>query len=372
MDFALTDEQQELKDLARRILLDHTGHDRLKEIEASPDRFDRDLWQKLAEANLLGTAAPEALGGLGLDLTELCLVCEQVGWTVPRIPALPVFAALLALSELAPEGAAARLVPDVVAGRSIVTAALDEADGVAPEHPATTARPDGADWILAGSKICVPYAAAADRILVSASTDDGAGGLFLVDPASDRVQLTPLEVSNLEPQYLVALDDLEVAADDVVAVGTDPDPVKWLADRAKTLVCAMSVGVADRALHMAADYTRERHQFDVPIGSFQAVHTRIADAYVDVTAMRLTTWQVMWRLSEGRDVSDELDIAKFWAADAAYRVTRAAIHLHGGIGVDVDYPLHRYYLWAKTLELTLGSAAPHLATIGERMAAAPA
>jgi alkylation response protein AidB-like acyl-CoA dehydrogenase len=121
---------------------------------------------------------------------------------------------------------------------------------------------------------------------------------------------------------------------------------------------------------MTAEYTTGRQQFGVPIASFQAVHQRAADAYIDLEAMRLATWEAIYRLSEGLPAEDQVTIAKFWAAEGGQHVAVAAQHLHGGIGVDVDYPLHRYFMWAKHIELMLGSATEQLAHLGARMAAA--
>ncbi len=143
----------------------------------------------------------------------------------------------------------------------------------------------------------------------------------------------------------------------------------WLEPRAIVATCAVQLGVCDRALRMAATYTSEREQFGRAVGSFQAVHTRAADAYIDVECIRLSTWEAVDRLANDEPADDAVAIAKFWAAEGGQRVAVAAQHLHGGIGVDVDYPLHRYFLWAKHLELVLGCGTEHLARLGARMAA---
>jgi len=130
----------------------------------------------------------------------------------------------------------------------------------------------------------------------------------------------------------------------------------------------MQLGVTERALRLTADYTSRREQFGRPIASFQAVHQRAGDAYIDVTAIRLTCWQAAWRLASDLPAAAEVAVAKFWASEAAHRVVYAAQHLHGGIGVDVDYPLHRYYLWAKRIELLLGSGTRQLARLGAELA----
>jgi alkylation response protein AidB-like acyl-CoA dehydrogenase len=142
----------------------------------------------------------------------------------------------------------------------------------------------------------------------------------------------------------------------------------WLTHHATTALCAVQLGVSDRALSMTAEYAKERVQFERPIGSFQAVHQRAADAYIQLQAMRLTTWDAAWRLEAGEVASDAVQVAKYWAAEGGQFVGYAAQHLHGGIGIDVDYPMHRYYLWAKQCELSLGSAPVQLERIGMRLA----
>jgi alkylation response protein AidB-like acyl-CoA dehydrogenase len=134
----------------------------------------------------------------------------------------------------------------------------------------------------------------------------------------------------------------------------------------------MATGVCEEALRMTAEYTKTREQFDRAIATFQAVGQRAADAYIDTEAVRLTALQAMWRLDAGLPAAEEVAIAKFWTAEGGQRVVHAAQHLHGGIGVDRDYPLHRYFLWAKQIELTLGGTTPQLLRLGAMLAAEPA
>jgi alkylation response protein AidB-like acyl-CoA dehydrogenase len=144
-----------------------------------------------------------------------------------------------------------------------------------------------------------------------------------------------------------------------------PDtPIDSLYARALVGLCAIQLGVTDRALRIAASYTTEREQFGRPIGSFQAVQQRMADAFIDVEAIRWTMWQAAWLIGQGRQADRESSIAKFWAGEAGARVAATAQQVHGGIGIDTTYPLFRYFLWAKHNELTLGSAAAQLARLG--------
>ena len=132
------------------------------------------------------------------------------------------------------------------------------------------------------------------------------------------------------------------------------------------------LAVAEGALRMAADYTSERQQFGRPLSTFQGVALKAADAYIDTEAMRVTLWQAAWRLTAGLDATREVMVAKWWAAEGGQRVVHITQHLHGGMGADVDYPVHRYFLWGKQIEDTLGGASAQLARLGRALAEAPA
>jgi acyl-CoA dehydrogenase len=173
----------------------------------------------------------------------------------------------------------------------------------------------------------------------------------------------------------VELDDSRILG----APGQGPEIARWLTARATVGLCAMQAGVAERAVELTAKYAREREQFGRPIGSFQAVAQRLADAYIDVEAIRLTMWQAAWLLASGRDgdgrpseaeVAAAVATAKFWAADAGHRVAHTAVHIHGGMGIDTSYPLHRYFLAAKQAEFTLGGATRQLLRLGNLLASA--
>ena len=363
MDFAFAPEQEALRELARQVLEDHVTHERLKAIEGEPEWFDRETWEALARTKLLGTAIPEAHGGSGLGLLELCLLLEQVGRTVAPVPAWPTLVlGALPIAEFGSPEQRRSWLPGVAAGEVLLTAALVEPAADDPTRPTATARRDGAVWRLDGVKICVPAAHVAARILVPARTERDTG-LFLLDPRAAGVTIERQVATNREPEGRVSLAG---APAELLAGGAAS--LEWLVERALVGLCAMQLGVAERALRMTAEYTTQREQFGRPIASFQAVHQRAADAYVDVEAIRLTTWQAAWRLAAGRPASREVAVAKFWASEGAHRVVYAAQHLHGGIGVDVDYPLHRYYLWSKQIELTLGSATRQLVRLGAELA----
>jgi 3-oxocholest-4-en-26-oyl-CoA dehydrogenase beta subunit len=373
MDFSLTEEQEATRDLARQILSDRITHERLKELEAGGEGFDRDTWAELAKAGLLGIALPEDAGGSGLGFVALCQLLEEVGRTVAPVPVLPtVVLGALPIAQFGTEEQRQRYLPGVVAGDIVLTAALVET-GTDPLHPTTTARPDGDGWRVDGVKTLVPAGLIADRILVPASAgDDGAIVVLIVDPAASGVTLERQDTTSGIPQARVELDGVHVDGSDVLGdAESGAGIVDWIVERATAGMCSIATGVCEQALRMTAEYTKTREQFERPIATFQAVGQRAADAYIDTEAIRLTALQAAWRLEAGLPAAAEVAVAKFWAADGGQRVVHAAQHLHGGIGVDRDYPLHRYFLWAKELELTLGGATPQLLKLGGILAAEP-
>lgn len=391
MDFTLSEAQTALTELAGQILADKVPPERLREIEAEgaqdPARgYADDAWHELAKADLLGVALPEADGGGGYGILEACLVLEQIGAAVAPVPYLAtVVLGSLPLARFGTAHQRAAWLPGVITGDVVLTAALvEDGDPLPPTVPATTAEPAdaptgdgptvaGTRWTIRGSKAFVPAAARAERILVPARTGPGQTTVFLVDPRAKGVDIDTLVMTNGEPMGRVTLHDVAVTDADVVGdVDGGANVVAWTTDRALAGLCATQAGVCDAALRLTSRYTSEREQFGAPIATFQAVAQRAADAYVDTEGVRLTARQAAWRLSQDLPADEALAIAKFWAAEGAQRVVHAAQHLHGGIGVDVDYPVHRYFRWAKQLELHLGGGTSHLGRLGAKLAAGPA
>jgi acyl-CoA dehydrogenase len=220
----------------------------------------------------------------------------------------------------------------------------------------------------------VPAAPAAAWILVPAATDDGVA-VFIVASGADGLTITPEDTTDRQSEGRVELTGVQVGERDALGgpgkTDQSGDIVDWIVERATAAVCATMAGVAETAVRMTAEYTKTRQQFERLIATFQAVGQRAADAYIDAEAIRLTAWQAAWRVDAGLPAEAEVAVAKFWAADGGQRVVHAAQHLHGGIGVDRDYHLHRYFLWAKHLELTLGGATAQLLNLGSLLADEP-
>jgi alkylation response protein AidB-like acyl-CoA dehydrogenase len=374
MDFTTTEDQQALVGLATKILNDRATPKRLAELEQAGKWLDTDLWARLAEAGVVGASLREDVGGGGLGFTELALLLEQVGAHVAPVPLLEtVLCAALPIDTFGTPEQRTRDLPDVAAGRAYLTAALVETGRDDLRRPLTAATADGNGFRLSGTKTAVPLAALARRILVPASLPDGRVVIALVEPGAEGLVVRPQTATSGQPQGELELTDVQVAAADVLA-GPDRggEVLDWLLDRATTGVAATALGVSGRALKLSAEYTTNRVQFGRPIATFQAVGHRLADAYVDVEAMRLTLLQAVWLLDSGLDARTEVAVAKWWAAEGGHRVAHAAQHVHGGVGVDVEYPLSRYFRWSKQLEFSLGAGTAQLLRLGAHLAAEPA
>ncbi len=366
MDFSLSQDQTAIRDLARQIISARANDDTLRGFDGSGDWIDRELWRELSAAGLLGLAIPEQRGGGGFGILELCILLEEVGRALAPVPAFPTLAlAGLAVAGFGTPDQMSRCLPAIASGELIATAALEEEGRSDPARPGTRAEADGDGWRLSGTKHCVPAAGISDLVLVPAATD-GPTALFLVDPATDGVKLERQHTVNHDAQSHMVLSDVRVGADGLLGEpGRGAAMIGWLERRAQACLAAMQVGVCEEALRRTAEYTTTRKQFERPIGSFQAVSLRAADAYIAVESMRSTMWQAAWCLDDGRDGGEETAVAKWWAAHAGQQVVHTAQHLHGGIGADTDYPIHRFFLWAKQIGLRLGGEARQLQRLGD-------
>ncbi|MBW2941833.1 acyl-CoA dehydrogenase family protein [Zhongshania aquimaris] len=375
MDFGFSEQQRDVQNLARQILSENVSAEKLSQYDDyKAERFDRELWQKLAEAGLLGVAVSEEYGGMGFGFFELGLLVEEAGRTIAPLPLVShLISAALPIQQFGSTAQKQQWLPGVASGELMLTAALCEAHNDDPAQPyLTTASADGDGLLLNGEKTNVPFAHIANRILLAARTNDGIA-VVLLDPKAAGVSLTAQQVTSYEPQYVLHLDNVRIGAGDILAAGSDGSAaMQWIAERSTVALCAHQLGASDKAMRMSASYTAERKQFGVLISTFQAVGHRAANCFIDVECLRLNTYQAISRLDGGLDATNEVQIAKIWAGDVGHRVSYAAQHLHGGTGIDRDYPLWRYCTWLRHNEMALGSSAKTLAKLGKRIAAGEA
>jgi alkylation response protein AidB-like acyl-CoA dehydrogenase len=233
--------------------------------------------------------------------------------------------------------------------------------------PTTTAAEDGGEFVLTGTKYLVPAATVATAFLVPATTTDGTA-VFLVDADTPGLHVREQHLSDGDVVGLVELDGARAPADRRIGGET----AQRLVDLLTVATCAIQLGVTEGAIALTAAYAKTREQFDRPIGTFQAVSQRLADGYIDTRLQALTLWQAAWRLSENLPAEDAIATAKLWAADAGHRIAHTTVHIHGGVGVDLDGEAHRYFTAATRYEFEHGAATEQALRLGRLLAAEPA
>ncbi|MCY3635961.1 MAG: acyl-CoA/acyl-ACP dehydrogenase [bacterium] len=374
MNFDLSESQETVAALAEQVFSGSADADRVAEVERTADRFDRELWAALASSDLLGVAIGEEYGGLNLGMVETALVLREQGRRVAPVPLWPTLVlGAMPIAEFGTQPLRDRWLGAVASGQAVLTGAVSEwgaDDAFSPSVNAT--RLSDGSWELTGSKPAVPAAGIADAVVVPARVVDGDDlAVFVVGLDADGVEVAISETTNRELHGELTLRSVVVDEDAALDGADGRTIVEWMLVRAQTAVAAVALGCCEEATAMAAAYTSQREQFGRPLSTNQGVAMRAADCYIDNDCMRVTLLQAAWLIDEGRsaaEIADAAAVAKWWSADAGQRVVHATQHLHGGMGADIDYPVHRYFLWVKQLENTFGGGSSQLAAIGRALA----
>jgi len=335
VDFTPEPEQQAVADVVNAVL----------------DR--ENTWESLVSGNVMALGVPDRLGGDGVGLPEIAAALTEIGRHGLISPALATLGlGLVPLVDLASEAQQDRFLDGVGKG-AILTAALNEPGTALPERPMTTLR----DGKLNGTKIAVPYAAQANWMVVSTDC-----GVVVVSPKADGVRLIPTPTSSGAEEAAVEFRDVVVGADDVLAGAS----VRRLNQLSLAGIGAYAAGLVAGAVRLTADYVTNRHQFGRPLATFQAVAQQLADVYIASRTLALASTSVVWRLSQDRDADEDLDVLAYWLSSEAPPAMQTCHHLHGGMGMDVTYPMHRYYASVKDLSRLLGGPAHRLDLVAGR------
>lgn len=355
MDFEFSEDQRAIADLAQSVFTGHCTDARIKEIYESDDVFDAKLWKSLAETGLLSAVLPEAIGGSGLGMIEFALLLEAQGATVAPVPLWRHQLAALAIASFGTDRLVQSYVPKLTDGTIFATIWTD-----AGETPSVRADVSGDGWILNGLAECVAIDHRTELLVTPAITDDGRYSLFTVPLQQSGVVITSGFGTNYEPLADVEFTAVKLEA---AALLDCPDPYDWLEIRSSLAIAALQLGVTAEALRRGAEYVGNRHQFGRPIGSFQGVAIRMAEAYIQLELLRTAQWQLAWKIDQGLPALQAARLAKFQASEAGHIIGHTVQHYHGGIGADLTYPIHRYFLWCTALDLAGGGAEQQLHAI---------
>ncbi len=356
MDFAWQDPAAAVRDLTAEVLRresDRAGDDN--------DAVHEALWKALGEAGLLSLAVGEDAGGAGLGPVEVFAVLREIGRRAATVPALATTAfALLPIARLGTPTQQSVLAG--VDGGRVLTAAFHEPSVPFPQAPRVTARSDGDQIVLSGTKTAVQHAETAHRALVSVSCD-GEPAVVIADLGADGVGISSKTSSAGVPTATVRFDETRLSRNALLGERTGTDMVRELHRSILCGLCAVADGALAGALDLTAEYVRTRTQFNRPLAAFQSVAGQIADVYVAARTMSVASTSACWRWAEGIDADEDLAVASFWLAEELPTAVRTCHHLHGGVGVDVTYPMHRYYSLLKDLSALAGGSAQRLETL---------
>jgi alkylation response protein AidB-like acyl-CoA dehydrogenase len=361
MNFDLSEEQRAIADMASSVFADYCNDDQIRAFWDSGKDYDDGLWRQLAETGLLGLTVPEADGGTGLGMVELMLALEQQGRYVAAVPLWRQALAATCLAQFAADALKSAWLEQLVTGTALASLSLDGLS--ASRGLDLRATPTANGWQLAGRAVAVPLAASAQLVLLPAATNDGVR-LFVVDPAASGIAKIPGMLTHAEPAADLVFNNVALNSDALLPAAALP----WLEQRALACLAALQLGVAAEDLRRTVEYTSQRIQFDRPIASFQVIGARSADCYIDIEALRSTLWQLCWRLDNNLEAEGAARVAKFWACECGHRVSHASSHMHGGMGSDVSYPIHRFLYWSRALELSLGGSTADLQALGDWLA----
>jgi alkylation response protein AidB-like acyl-CoA dehydrogenase len=368
MNFGFNEEQELLRNTARKFFENECGSDTVRRLMETPEGISADLWKKLAEQGWLGLIYPEPYDGMGLGLVDLVVLMEEMGRAVAPGPYFStVLLGGLAILEAGGDAQRKEWLPRIAAGdRRVALAWMEPSAQLGPAGVTLTAVEKAGRYTLTGTKLFVHDAHTADALVVAARTRPGAGAegvsLFLLPKGARGLEVTLLPTMDQTRKLCeVVLSDVTVGADALLGVaGAGWPPLARVLDRATVALCAEMCGGAQKVLDMTVEYAKIRQAFGRPIGSYQGVKHRAADMLVDVENSKSITYYAAWALDEGSPEAPlAVSMAKAYVSDAYRRVAAAGIQLHGGIGFTWEHDLHLYFKRAKGSEFTFGDATHH-------------
>jgi alkylation response protein AidB-like acyl-CoA dehydrogenase len=374
MDLGLDEQQEMLKNFARDFLEKECPESLVREMEEDEKGYSPDLWKKMAQQGWMGLIIDEKYGGTGMNLCELVVLLEEFGRALVPGPFIPtVVLSGVPIAEAGADAQKAEFLPKIASGEIIMTMALTEpsakwdADGVTLE-----AKKDGDSYVLNGTKLFVQDAHVTDYMIVVARTggkgEDGIT-LFIVDSKSPGIKYEVLKTIAADKQCEVVFENVKVPAANMLGAEGKGWPIVENVKKVATVAaCAYLVGLSQMDFDVTLNYAKERVQFGRPIGSFQAIQHKLADAVIDVDGSRFITYKAAWSLQEGEPDADlMISMAKAWTSDASRRVVAHGQQIHGGIGFTKEYKIQLYFRRQKWMELMWGDADYHRELVADKL-----
>ena len=375
MDVRLSEEQEILRKAARDFLTDNCPKTLVREMEKDEKGYSPQLWQEVADLGWMGLVFPEEYGGGGMSFLDLAILLEEMGRACFPGPFFStVILGGLPILDAGSDEQKQKYLPDIASGKMIFTLALTEVSGkYNAESIKVKATAAGNDYVINGTKLFVPDANVADHILCVARTDDKAKAeegitIFIVDAKSPGISSTVLDTIARDKQCEAVFKQVKVPKENILGkLNHGWSEIQKTLERAAIAKCCEMVGGMQAVLDMTVPYVKQRIQFDVPIGVFQAIQHHCVNMLVDVESSRVIAYEAAWKLSNGLTYSREAAMAKAWVSDAYQRVVALGTQSHGGVSIMEDHDLPLYFRRAKAAELVFGDARFHRKTVAQKL-----
>jgi alkylation response protein AidB-like acyl-CoA dehydrogenase len=375
LDVRLSEEQEILKKAARDFLTEKCPKKMVRELEKDEKGYSPQMWQEVADLGWMGLAFPEKYGGSGMSFLDLAILLEELGRACFPGPFFStVILGGMPILDAGSDEQKQKYLPAIISGKSIFTLALTENSG---KYDAASvkvrATADKNDYVINGTKLFVPDASVADYMLCVARTDAKAKAeegitIFIVDAKSPGISKTVLKTVARDKQCEVIFKQVKVPRENILGkLNSGWSEVQKILERAAIAKCCEMVGGMQAVLDMTIPYVKQRIQFDVPIGVFQAIQHHCVNMLIDVESSRLIAYEATWKLSKGIPCSREAAMAKAWVSDAYQRVVTLGTQSHGGVSIMEDHDLPLYFRRAKAAELAFGDARFHRKTVARHL-----
>jgi len=369
MDYSLSERQEMLKKSARDFLASESPKSLARQMATDEKGFSPQLYTEMANLGWLGLNFPEKYGGTGASFLDLAVLLEEMGRAC--LPG-PFFTSTvlsgMTMLDIGSESQKQELLPKIASGQIIVTFAATEPEtGYNPDKVKTKAIADGTNYLISGTKILVPYAHVTAYFICTATTTNGIT-IFLIDSTSPGIKLTPLKTIAKDKQFEIVFRKVKVPKKNIMGEeGKGQALLQQIMLKAAVAKCAEMVGGAQQVLEMTVDYVKERKQFGVPVGSFQAIQHHCANMLTDIDTSRFLTYQAAWKISEGLLFTKDASMAKAWVSDSYKRVTKLGHQCIGGVSLIEDHDMPLFSRQAKAAELTLGDSDCHRELVAQQL-----
>jgi len=374
MDLRFTETQEILKKMARDFLTTECPKTLVRKLEQSEEGYSPEVWKKMAELGWMGLIIPEEYGGMGYTFQDLIVLLEEIGRNILPGPLIATITSTFLILEAGTEEQKKELLPKIAQGELILTTALLESDGVFDASGITLkATPKGDDFVINGTKLFVEMAHVANHIICVTRTKDSTAPekgitLFIVDSKATGISCEVMPTTAADKLCEVRFNNVTVPKKNIIGEIDEGWPlVEMMLRKGAIAKCAESLGAIESCVEMTVAYSKERTQYERPIGAFQALQHKMADMWTAMETSRYLIYEAAWMESEGLPCAKEASMAKAYVNEVYKDVSKWAVRLHGAIATSDDHDIPFYYRRSKAADIAFGGTDFHREIVAQKI-----